>query len=149
MSLKETLGATFNHQESTVNFDDVIPQKEVICLYFSAHWCPPCRGFTPVLVDFYKEVNADNPRLEIIFVSSDKDGGSFKEYYGTMPWLAIPFADERIQALKTKFAVTGIPYLCVLKKDGELAHGNARADVTNEGPECYPKWASMASEAQS
>ena len=28
--------------------------------YFSAHWCPPCRGFTPQLVKFYNIVNSDN-----------------------------------------------------------------------------------------
>lgn len=22
---------------------------KVIAIYFSAHWCPPCRAFTPVL----------------------------------------------------------------------------------------------------
>jgi len=23
------------------------PNAKVTCLYFSAHWCGPCRGFTP------------------------------------------------------------------------------------------------------
>merc|ERR1712232_1315373 len=42
-----------------------------IGLYFSAHWCPPCRAFTPKLAQWYKEGRKD--KMEIIFVSSDKD----------------------------------------------------------------------------
>ncbi len=26
-------------------------------MYFSAHWCPPCRGFTPNLAKFYCAAN--------------------------------------------------------------------------------------------
>lgn len=33
---------------------EVFAGKDFICIYFSAHWCPPCRGFTPVLKDFYE-----------------------------------------------------------------------------------------------
>ena len=29
--------------------------------------------------------------LEIIFVSSDRDEEGFDEYFGEMPWLALPF----------------------------------------------------------
>ncbi len=27
--------------------------KAYVMLYFSAHWCPPCKRFTPVLSEWY------------------------------------------------------------------------------------------------
>ena len=33
--------------------DEVLKDKKIIGYYFSAHWCPPCRNFTPILSDFY------------------------------------------------------------------------------------------------
>ena len=45
---------------------------EVVFLYFSAHWCPPCKQFTPLLANLYKDINKNNKRFEIIFVSLDK-----------------------------------------------------------------------------
>merc|ERR1739836_53803 len=66
-----------------------IAGKNIVCLYFSAHWCPPCRAFTPVLKDFYEEVESEG--VEIIFVSSDRspvDMVSYmKESHGD--WLAV------------------------------------------------------------
>ena len=72
---------------------------EFVAIYFSAHWCPPCRGFTPVLSQFYEEMNKDGKKLEIIFVTSDQNEEAFKEYYESMPWKAVSFAVER-QAIK-------------------------------------------------
>lgn len=70
--------------------------NKVLGLYFSAHWCPPCRGFTPKLAEFYKAVkntpNAAN--FDIIFISSDRDEASFTDYFKDMPWKALPFADR-------------------------------------------------------
>ena len=66
---------------------------KVVGIYFSAHWCPPCRGFTPELVKFYN-ANHEGKNFEIIFVSSDRDEKSFKEYYNDMPWLALAFSER-------------------------------------------------------
>jgi len=37
-----------------VSADKVMEDNNVVCFYFSAHWCPPCRGFTPILKTFYE-----------------------------------------------------------------------------------------------
>ena len=36
----------------TVKTAEVLDGK-VVGIYFSAHWCPPCRGFTPKLAEWY------------------------------------------------------------------------------------------------
>merc|ERR1712093_485137 len=100
--------------------------KQIVCFYFSAHWCPPCRGFTPVLCEFYNTCVADGKSLEIIFVTSDQDEASFKDCWSNMPWLAIKFGDAQIQNLKQHFGVTGIPMLAVCKGDGTQVVQNGR-----------------------
>ena len=37
------------------NTEELLKDK-VVGIYFSAHWCPPCRSFTPELVKSYKNV---------------------------------------------------------------------------------------------
>jgi len=70
----------------------------VVGLYFSAHWCPPCRGFTPELVKFYQVVKQKfGDKLEIVFVSSDRSESDWKGYFSEMPWLAIPFSARDIK----------------------------------------------------
>ena len=34
---------------------DHLTSKDIVGIYFSAHWCAICRGFTPDSVDFYKK----------------------------------------------------------------------------------------------
>lgn len=73
-----------------------LPSDGVLGIYFSAHWCPPCRMFTPELTAFYrkfKETEAGS-RLEIVFVSSDRDEEAFKEYLAEMPWPAVPYKER-------------------------------------------------------
>jgi len=113
----------------------------LIGLYFSASWCPPCQRFTPLLIEFYNTTkklsssNANATEFEIIYVSSDRTNEEFEEYYGKMPWLAIPNGTENIGAIKAKLSetlgITGIPALAILDgTTGEfIAGGTARDDV--------------------
>merc|ERR1719428_1259209 len=76
----------------SISTADAFSGKTSIIIYFSAHWCPPCRGFTPKLCDAYKEYKTSGgTEAEVVFVSWDRDDNAFKEYYGEMPWLAVPF----------------------------------------------------------
>ena len=104
-----------------------LADKQVVGLYFSAHWCPPCRGFTPKLAEVYTAIKGTGKSLEIVFVSSDRDDVAFDSYHKEMPWLALPFAERALkQTLSKRFKVSGIPSLVlvdgatgqVLSKDG-------------------------------
>ncbi|XP_072046973.1 nucleoredoxin-like [Amphiura filiformis] len=66
----------------------------VLGLYFAAHWSPPCRGFTPILKEWYLNFKQSDNRdkLEIVFVSSDRSDEEFEMFYHEMPWLA--FRDD-------------------------------------------------------
>jgi nucleoredoxin len=57
-----------------------------------------------------------------------------------MPWIAIPFGDARINTLKTKHNVTGIPKLVVLKANGDELVDNGRGDVTSNGVAAFDAW---------
>ena len=104
-------------------------------LYFSAHWCPPCRNFTPKLKNFYEVVNKNQKQIEIIFITSDKSEAEFNEYFGSMPWISLPFKDESIDILKQTFEVMGIPTFLVFNSEGKLIDDKARTTVENR----YPK----------
>ena len=84
--------------QSSIPIADSLNGKDVVGLYFSAHWCPPCRGFTPKLADAYKEMIGLGKSFEIVFLSSDKSEDAFKEYYNEMPWLSLPFTKRDLKS---------------------------------------------------
>lgn len=118
--VKEILSsASYLHQDGSVKAVDFSGKK--VGLYFSAHWCPPCRGFTPLLADTYKKLVTDGKPFELVFVSSDRDEAQFKEYFGTMPWLALPYAERKKKdQLSQAFSVSGIPSMVILDADKDF-----------------------------
>eukprot|EP00911_Craspedida_sp_UC1_P001012 UC1_evm2s758 len=127
-SLDEMLGDSFRKGKETVGKDALA--GKYLALYFSAHWCGPCRSFTPQLIKTYNALTAAGKPFEIVFVSSDRDSDSFEEYYGTMPWLALPYDNrDGKSALSDHFEVEGIPTLVVLDPSGKVVNAGARSAV--------------------
>jgi nucleoredoxin len=99
-----------------------LAQKKVYGLYFSAHWCSPCRKFTPKLVEYYNKIVGEHPEFEIIFVSSDKSADAMATYMNEagMPWPAVEFSKlANIPTLK-KYAGDGIPDLVIVDTTGKV-----------------------------
>jgi thiol-disulfide isomerase/thioredoxin len=107
---------TWKNEEEAAEMStiDLLQDKKIIALYFSASWCGPCRQFTPILVDFYKRMNEKKKKFEVIFISKDQSAEQFGAYYSKMPWLAVPLpVVQQIQAaLSSKYQVmyTSINY---------------------------------------
>jgi hypothetical protein len=51
--------------ESVVCADLALQETKILAYYFSAHWCPPCRLFTPLLAEFYS-VSIQDPCLLLL-----------------------------------------------------------------------------------
>ncbi|KAI9168654.1 hypothetical protein LWI28_000049 [Acer negundo] len=109
-----------------------------ILLYFSAHWCPPCRAFLPKLIEAYHTIKAKDQAFEVVFISSDKNQSSFDEFFSGMPWLALPFGDARKASLGRKFKVYGIPMLVAIGPTGRTVTKEARDMITSHGADAYP-----------
>ena len=106
-------------------------------VYFSAHWCAPCRQFTPKLRKVYLDLKKQNVPFEIVFCSKDNDMKGFEEYYGSMPWLAVRFDNNEVKEnLNNLFGVSGIPRLVMLSPDGVI-NPQAKSDV-EENPAGFP-----------
>jgi thiol-disulfide isomerase/thioredoxin len=116
--------------------DAEFEKKKLIGLYLSAHWCAPCRQFTPKLVAYYNKVAAAHPEFEILFVSMDK-GASVMERYmrdDQMPWPALNFDKVAGNDALRKYFGDSIPCLVVVDENGKVIF-DTYAGKNYRGPE--------------
>jgi len=125
------------HNGSLVHLDDeALADKKLIALYFSAHWCGPCRKFTPLLVDYYNHVAPQHPEFEIIFVSLDKSQFGMETYIRetNMPWPAVDYQKLVGKDAIKKYAGEGIPCLVLVDASGKVI-SDSYAGKQHLGPE--------------
>ncbi len=96
-----------------------------VLLYFSAEWCPPCRAFTPKLVEFFNQ-QKESQRVMVIFVSSDNSEADMYKYMSgyNMAFPAVPFKQIKRSGIEDKYAGKGIPNLVLLNADGSVRSGS-------------------------
>lgn len=111
----------FNPSNSSeVSPSEALEGKDFVLLYFSAHWCPPCRRFTPLLIEFYNKMKEQGKNIELVFCSNDHDEGEYKEYISNMPWLCMPFKAKETNILGKKYKANGIPHLVIVDAEGAV-----------------------------
>lgn len=130
-------GKLLTNPTTPVPVTDVLAGKEFVLLYASAHWCPPCRQFTPMLMKWYQQMKNN---VEVVFLSADHDEKGFSSYFNSMPWTAVPFDDDGREQLMGYIKVKGIPRLVVL--DGKT--GRTIVDNAVGQPLDINKWRQLA-----
>ena len=142
-------------QTLTAGLDNLLPAKlynvkgeevsrdtlkgKIVGIYFSAQWCPPCRGFTPSLVKFRDSNSKD---FEVVFVSSDRSASAQKKYMTEykMQWLAVKHHSEAASKLKKKFEIRGIPALVIVDPSGKTITTNGRGVVSRDPTGAIASW---------
>merc|ERR1712232_1184051 len=108
-----------------------------------AHWCPPCKQFTPILAKVHastrmdrqpipgKQYSSPPQSLHVIFVSGDRSESDMKAYMAEShgKWSYVTFGSPGVEALNRHFNVQGIPSVHVCTPAGVSVVPNAREGV--------------------
>lgn len=113
-----------------------------IGLYFSAEWCPPCRMFTPRLVEAHKALREAEEPFEVIFISHDRSAEAMLQYMQgyDMEWLAVAFDAPKRDALKQQHGIRGIPTLIIVDDSGQVLSRDGRNEVMAHGADAFARW---------
>ena len=118
--------------DKLVNFEPGSrPEPKFYLVYFGAEWCPPCRTFSPRLVQAYQRLKQIAPdAFECIFISNDRDGGEQLKYIrkNAMPFPVLKFSQVGGVDLLERWKGRGIPSLIAFTREGEILYHSYRGE---------------------
>jgi len=106
---------------------------KVVIIDFWASWCKPCRAENPFVVELYKKYK--NKGLDIYSVSLDfnKDAWQKAIAQDKLGWKNHVCDLKQWQSPVVKlYGFTGIPFTCILDKEGNIAGKNLRGPLLEE-----------------
>jgi nucleoredoxin len=130
-AMERALGAKLVHLEggSLRPFDrKYLAGVKFYALYFSASWCPPCREFTPRLVEAYAEIHKQYPEFELVLVNHDQSAQEMEQYMrgDAMKWPALNWFAIASSGEINRYGGEGIPDLVLVDADGRVLSDSYR-----------------------
>jgi len=130
--------------------NQTLPMSDIahkyLLIFAGGSWCEPCRNFAQRLGQAYQRLLQQRNDFEILYLSSDMEEPSFRNFHSTMPFGAIPFEHRDAKmAIASKYNITRIPTVVVLGPVGEngidrpLINADARS-IFEEPESEYPRY---------
>ncbi|POO03262.1 Thioredoxin-like fold containing protein [Trema orientale] len=110
---------------------------KTIMFYFLCPFDEVCTRFTPKLIETYHDIKAKDDGFEVIFIALSGDEDTFNELLSSMPWLALPFCDERDKHLMYRLKIRGTGFI-VIGPSGRVATREPRELINVYGANAYP-----------
>lgn len=119
--------------------------NSIVALYFSAHWCGPCKVFTPILSKIYEIARYEKLPFEIVFASHDQDEDAYVNYRKTMPWMALPFDSDMDSSISgqlgASFQVNSLPTLIITHPASKrVITVNGRGEILSKKLDIVRAW---------
>lgn len=115
-------------QGKTVKLSDYAGKGKVVLVDFWASWCGPCRREMPALTEAYAKYK--NKKFEIVGVSLDQSGESWKEAIGKLNITWPQMSDLKYWDCEGAklYAVGGIPHTVLIDGEGTIIARGLQGD---------------------
>jgi len=114
--LSNIFGVELRSSEGNKSTEEVAEECDVIGLLFStSSKFGDGEEFIPTLKERYGQLKDAGLKIELIYISSDRDETAFNNYFSFMPWLALPYPDRVLQIrLAMEYKLNGFRSAIVL-----------------------------------